>query len=258
MRAILLIITVVFLATGTEAIEEQLSGEVPAMAAISEKLGTIPAIDTEFVDALGNPVTISQLTSGDIPTIITPVYYSCPRLCGLVLEGLVSALKKIDQVAGKDFNIITVSFDHSEGPEIAREKQKKYLKELNIDTSSWRFLTGSKENIKTLMDSLGFAYTEDNGEFIHTGAFMITNARRELVSYFYGISPRPRDLTLSLTDAGGGTFLDQAVLYCFRFDVTAGKYTLSVLQLAKVFSILVLCGLITFLWKTRHFQKKTG
>jgi len=208
---------------------------------IDEKLGAQLDMDLQFKDEDGNVVTLGQFFSGKHPVIISPVYFSCPGLCNFHLNGLVDGLKSVDWSAGNQFQVLAISFDPRETPDVAKKKKENYLKVYNRQgtESGWHFLTGNEENVKKLMSSIGFRYkwNEKDEEWSHTSAAIVASPKGILSRYIPGIMFQGRDLKLALNEASEGkigTFMDALVLYCFHYDPRQSQYTLAAVNVMKL------------------------
>jgi protein SCO1/2 len=228
---------------------------VPQDAAVIEHLGKSISLDTSFTDSEGKAVSIRELILPGRPAVITPVYYSCPRLCGLVLRGLTNTLNDLNLALGDEYSVITVSFNHEEGPELAKERSDTYRSSLTnpeADARGWHFLTGAEQDISTLMNELGFSYTRDGEEFSHAAAFMVVSPDGTISRYFYGISHLADNLRFALLEAADGKIgnaFDRILLYCFRFDPSRGKYSLVIMNVVRVISLVIVVFLFgTLTW----------
>jgi protein SCO1 len=203
----------------------------------------------EFRDETGKPVHLSEYF-GKKPMILNLVYYQCPMLCGEVLSGLESALRVLKFDVGKEFDVLTVSFDPKETPEMAAAKKAEFLKRYGRSGAEqgWHFLTGPAASIDALTKAAGFQYQYDsrNGQFAHATAIMVLTPEGKIAQYYYGVEFAPRDLRLGLIQAAQnkiGTVVDQVLLYCYHYDPDTGKYGAiisRVLQLSAGATVLIL------------------
>ena len=202
-----------------------------------------------LTDSSGQKFSFKELSAGGTSIILAPVYYDCPRLCGLVLSGLVKMLNKMSLKLGKEYKVLTVSIDAEETETLADKRLKEYHKQLELEEipqDSWRFLVGEASQIKLLMQTIGFGFKRDGEEFAHSAALFILTPEGKVSQYFTGIDFSAWDVRLALIDAsqgGIGSAIDHVLLYCFRFDPTAGKYTLAVLSILKVVGGLTLLAM---------------
>jgi protein SCO1 len=211
-----------------------------------------------FRDETGRAVRLGDYF-GKRPMILNLVYYQCPMLCGEVLSGLESALRVLKFDVGKEFDVLTVSFDPRETSEMASAKKTEYLKRYGRFGAAigWHFLTGPHQSIDALTKAAGFQYQYDarTGQFAHATAIMVLTPEGKIAQYFYGVEYAPKDLRLALVQASEnkiGTVVDQVLLYCYHYDPATGKYGAiisRVLQLSAAATILVLSVLIAVLFR---------
>ena len=202
-----------------------------------------------FRDETGKAVQLSDYF-GKKPMILNLVYYQCPMLCGEVLSGLESALRVLKFDVGKEFDVLTVSFDPKETPEMAAAKKADYLRRYGRPGAAqgWHFLTGPQASIDALTKAAGFQYQYDsrNGQFAHATAIMVLTPQGKIAQYYYGVEFAPKDLRLGLIQASEnkiGTVVDQVLLYCYHYDPETGKYGAiisRVLQMAAGATVLIL------------------
>ncbi len=211
-----------------------------------------------FRDETGKTVRIGEYF-GQRPMILNLVYYQCPMLCSEVMSGLESALRVLKFDVGKDFDVLTVSFDPKETPEIAAKSKAEYLKRYKRPgaEAGWHFLTGPQESIEALTKAAGFQYQYDpkTGQFAHTTAIMILTPQGKIAQYYFGVEYAPKDLRLGLVEASSGkigTVVDEVLLYCYHYDPATGKYgaiITRILQLSAAATILILGGLLLILFR---------
>ncbi len=212
--------------------------------------------DLSFRDETGKPVRLGDYF-GKKPMILNLVYYNCPMLCGEVLSGLESALRVLKFDIGKEFDVLTVSFDPRETPDVATKKKAEFLKRYGRAGAAegWHFLTGPQESIDALTKAAGFQYQYDpkTGQFAHATAIMVLTPEGKIAQYYYGVEYAPKDLRLGLIQASQnkiGTLADQVLLYCYHYDPNTGKYGAiisRVLQLSALATVLALGTLMTVL-----------
>ena len=214
--------------------------------------------DLAFRDETGKPVRLGDFF-GRKPMILNLVYYKCPMLCGEVLSGLVSSMKILKFDAGKEYDVLTVSFDPKETPEIAASTKAEYLKRYGRAGAAdgWHFLTGTQESIDALTKVAGFQYQYDPStkQFAHATAIMVLTPEGKIAQYYYGVEYAPKDLRLGLIQASQnkiGTVVDQVLLYCYHYDPATGKYgavITRILQLSGLATILFLGVFMTVLFR---------
>jgi protein SCO1/2 len=214
------------------------------------ELGTKVDLSRQFTNVSGETHQLKDFVAPGKPIVIAPVYYKCPRLCGLLLDGVYNLLNDIPLQLGADFSVLVVGFNPQETPGDAAKVMNKFNAKLIGDpatrTSAIHYLIGGEEQVRGLMGELGFKYMRDGEDFAHSAALMILTPTGEISQYFTGIMFSPWDVRLALVEAskgGIGTAVDHLLLYCFRFDPLQGKYTWAVVGLLRVGGALTLIGL---------------
>jgi protein SCO1/2 len=228
-------------------IEQKLNGQLP--------------IDAQFKDENGNIIKLGDYFNNGKPVILALVYYECPMLCNEVLNGLTGSLKGISFNAGKDFDVIAISFDarENEKPDLAKNKKASYLARYGREgaENGWHFLTGTQPEIDKVTQAVGFNYMfdESTNQFAHAGGIMVLTPEGKLSRYFYGIDYAPKDLKFGIMDSANnkiGNPAEQLYLYCFHYDPASGKYgfaILKVLRLMGVATVLGLIGMFLVFWR---------
>jgi protein SCO1/2 len=235
---------------------------------IEQKLNEQVPLDLTFRDETGQKVTLRQYF-GKKPVLLTLVYYECPSLCGLVLQGLLKSLRVINYTPGEQFEIVTVSISPSETPELAAAKKANFLKEYGREEAAagWHWLTGDEKNIRALADAVGFRYVYDpkTKQYAHAAGIMLLTPSGKISRYFYGIEYSPRDLRLGIMDASQGkvgSLVEKVILFCYQYDPTTGKYGLLVvrlIQLGGLVTLLILGGFIgTMFYRERMARTRKG
>lgn len=219
---------------------------------IEQKLGDQLPLDTEVTAEDGRTIRLGSLFESGRPVLLAFVYYECPMLCNEVLNGLTGSLKGISLDAGKDFDVIALSFDASENgkPELASNKKAAYMERYGRPGSEkgWHFLTASQASIDAVTQAAGFSYRwdEKSNQFAHAGGVIVVTPQGKLSRYFYGIDYSPRDLKLSMIESADnkvGSAADQMLLYCYHYDPATGKYGLAILSVIRLGAVLTLLGM---------------
>jgi len=214
---------------------------------IDEKLGQVAALDGAFKDESGNTVSLRTLINK--PTILTLNYFRCAGICTPQLNGVVDVLNQTKAEPGKDFQVITVSFDERDTPEIAFQKRTNYLREITrpFPPAAWRFLTADAATSKALADSVGFKFKKQGDDFIHAGAIMFLSPKGEVTRYMYGVTYLPADLQLAVQEASRSEArptINKWLKICFSYDPAGRRY---VVNFTRIGAIIVLGGALVFL-----------
>lgn len=244
---------------------QDIQSPILAQVRIDQKLNHQVPLDLQFKDESGKTVALGDYF-GKRPVVLTLVYYQCPMLCTQVLNGMTSTLKVLTFDAGKDYEVVAVSIDPRETPQMAAEKKAVYLKDYHRPGAEqgWHFLVGDQQNISKLADAVGFHYAWDQRtqQYAHATSIMLVTPSGKLAQYYYGIEYSPRDVRFGLIQASQGkigTLVDSVILYCFHYDPTAGRYGLVVtraLQLAGGATILILGGFMFIMFKAEVKRPK--
>ncbi len=240
--------------------------EIMKKVGIEQRLNEQIPLDTEFKNEEGKTVKLGEYF-GKRPVILALVYYECPMLCNEVLNGLTGSLKGLTFSAGKDFDVLAISFDARENdkPDLAKRKKEGYLERYQRQGSEngWHFLTGTQDSIDKITKAVGFNYEYDKetDQFAHNGGIMVITPEGKISRYFYGIDYAPKDLKFSVMDSSQekiGNPAEQLLLYCYHYDPSKGKYGLQILSVMRLLSVAMLIGLGTvFLVYWRKNKKKT-
>jgi protein SCO1/2 len=242
------------------------STEVLKKVDIEQRLNNQIPLDLRFRDESGREVRLAEYFGKGRPVALTLVYYECPMLCNQVLNGAVGAFQALSFTAGKEFEVITVSFDPREGPELAARKKETYLRRYRREGAErgWHFLTGDKASIDALAESVGFRYAwdEQSQQFAHASAVMVATPQGRLSHYFYGIDYAPRDLKLALVEASEGKIgspVDSLLLFCYHYDPVSGRFApvMGVLRAAGVLTVAGLAALILYLRRKSRRREET-
>ena len=211
----------------------------------------IPA-DLVFTDDLGRKVRLGDYF-GHKPLILNLVYFTCPMLCGEELSGLESALRVLKFDVGKEFDVITVSFDPRDTPEAAAQKKEQVLRRYKRPGAElgWHFLVGQQDAINAITKAAGFQYEYDQttGQFAHTTAIMVLTPEGRITQYYFGIDYPPKDLRLGLVEASQnkiGSLVDELLLYCYHYDPEKAKYSATVMRVLRLMGVATLLCLGTF------------
>jgi protein SCO1 len=267
--AILTILLIVFflpaIAVAQDAPVANIRPSILNNVGIDQKLGAVVPAELVFNDEHGRAVRLGDFF-GNRPIVLVLVYYQCPMLCTMVLNDLLRAMRSMPENVGKDFDVLTVSFDPRDTPDLALLKKKTYLAQYNRAGSEdgWHFLTGQQTSISELTDAVGFRYVWDPKFLVyaHASGIIVLTPAGKISRYFFGIDYAPKDLRIALTAANDGKtggLADAVLLYCFCYDPATGKYGLAISHLLKIGGVLTMLALsgfvVTMLWRERTNSK---
>jgi protein SCO1/2 len=234
---------------------------------VTQNLNAELPLDLEFVDEEGRTVTLGSYFDSDRPVLLSLVYYECPMLCTLVLDGMVRVMEEMDWVPGDQFEIVTVSIDPEETTKLANQKKDNYLRSYGKPEAAkgWHFLTGEEDAIRELADTVGFRYRylEENDEFAHPAVLFVLTPDGKVSRYLFGVQHDPQTLRLSLVEAsegGIGNPVDKFLLYCYRYDPAEGTYAPVAMQLMRVgggVTIFLLGTVMLTLWLREAKQRRS-
>ena len=234
---------------------------------ITEQLGAQIPLNLTFYDEEGQPVALEAFFDGRRPVLLTLVYHDCPMLCNLMLDGLTRTLRQMTWVPGEQFQVLTISFNAIETPELARRQKARYLQELGKPEAAagWHFLTGDSLNIQALTKAVGFYFrwVPVQQQFAHPAALIFLSGNGMVARYLYGLEHNPSDVRKALVEASEGkvgSVLDQVLLYCFQYDPKANSYLANAYNLMRLGGGLTVVGLglmLLFFWRReRHRQQQ--
>ncbi len=224
------------------------AGMLPAYAeqadtrpGINEKLGETLPLDLTLTDDSGRTVLLRDLITK--PTILNFVYYRCSHTCPALLSGLSDVLSKVELAPGKDFAVLTISFDETETPDLAAQKKVDYQKAARREfpDGSWNFMTADKETIARITRAAGFGFRRAPNGFAHPVALIVLSPSGKITRYLYGIKFLPMDLTLAITEASKGLAVptvNKLLLYCYSYDPEGRRYVFDILKITAVATLL--------------------
>ncbi len=257
---VLIFIVWSFLSWGVDPTQTALTPKEFERVGIDQSvLGSQLSTNLEFVDEKGNRKQLKSFFLQGKPSLISIVYYNCPGLCGLHMNGAATLFKEFSLKAGKDFNWITITMDATETHDLALKKKLSYINQFKVKGASagWKFLTSDEENIKKITKEMGFSFKwdEKTKQFAHSAAFYVITSKGEISQIIPGIGFDEQTVRLSLVQAAGGsigTVIDQILLFCYQFDPTKNKYGLyafNLMRIAGALTVLVLGIILIPLWK---------
>lgn len=270
MKTVYFLFVLCFIGSGLTNLCAQISNEIAEnklnKLGIDEKLGQTIDLSTRFALSNGDSVYLRELLKSGKPIVLNPVYYECPMLCGLVLNGLLKSASNVDWTPGEEYQIITFSINPDEKHELAAQNKKAYVDSLGRPKAwnGWYFLTGTQENIKKLTESIGFRffYDEVAQQYSHPACIVIISPDGTITRYLYGIEYDTIQYKKALSEAVDGkigTTVDKIILYCYSYDPNLNSYVPQALQIMKLGGVFIVLGLGTFLsilWIKEKFKTK--
>jgi protein SCO1/2 len=226
-----------------------------------QRLGEPLPLDAAFVDETGKAVRLGDYF-GRRPVVLSLAYYGCPMLCTLSLNGLASALKTLSFDAGREFDVVTVSFEPKETPAQAAAAKKTYLERYGrpAAASGWHFLTGDAAAVAQVTRAVGFRYVwdEETSQYAHPTGVVVATPQGRIARYLYGVEYAPKDLRFAVVEASSGRVgspVDQLLLYCYEYDPVRGRYGAAILRTVRFLGILTVLGLVTLIAVLRYRER---
>ena len=259
-RSILGLALVAALRLPAQSPDERTPRELEGVS-ITEHLGQKVDLNLTFIGEDGYPHALREYFQSGRPVVLNLVYYSCPMLCNLVMNGQTQALRKLSWTIGKEFDVVTISIDPTEDFGLARKKKATYLASYERETSGWHFLVDHEANVKKLAAQVGFGYRLDpqTGQYAHAAAIFVVSPEGMLSRYLYGVSFKPLDLRLALTEAAGerAGASDRILLYCFHYDPASRGYVpfaRNFMRTGGLLALLVLVLALAGLWRRERLH----
>lgn len=250
---------------GPRSVEGQPTGKLPPIydgAGLDEQLGETIPLDVVLRDENGMERTLGSLIPDDRPVLLNFVYYNCPMLCSILLDGMTNALRQMEWTPGQQFEVVTVSFAANEGSELAQQQKARYVGSLQRPEAEqgWHFMTGDSASIQQLTASVGFQFkwVESQQEYVHPATIIFVSPSGVITRYLHGLQFNPRDIRTALVEASEGkvgTPLDQAILFCFRYDPDSGSYVpyaTNIMKLGGLLTLIVLGTALFVFWRREN------
>jgi len=238
---------------------------------IDQRLNEQVPLDLQFKDEQGRAIKLGDYFHAGRPVIISLVYYNCPMLCGEVLNGMSTAFRVLKFTPGKEYEVVTLSIDPREKPELAAAKKRSYIEHLDRPgaEAGWHFLTGEQPQIDALADAIGWHYQYDPkiDQFAHAAGIVLVTPHGRISQYYYGVEFSARDMRLGIIEASSnhiGSLADQVLLYCYHYDPRTGKYgavIYNIVRLAGGATVMILGSFLVMMFrrdKTRDRKLETG
>ncbi len=256
-----LLLVALLLAGFTETLSAQLNQGRPAELEgvdVDEKLGETIPLDLEFINTDGQTVTLGELMIPGKPVLLTPVYFECPMLCNLVIEGVYKVVEELQWTPGQDYTIISFSINPEESWQTAADGKERYLSGFNRPGAreGWHFLTGEEGQIRELTDAIGFhyKYDDESQEYLHPASIIFLSPEGMVTRYLYGIQYPEFDLRNALYESADGQIgstIERAVLYCFTYDPESGSYVpvaMNIMKLGGLATMIILGIFLGLFW----------
>ena len=249
----------------------EVSDELPRVlqkVTVSQHLNAQLPLDATFVDDTGKTVKLGDYF-GKHPALLSLVYYNCPLLCSEEMDGVASALEMVKLTPGKDFDVIFISIDPTETPEVAAKKKAYYVKRYGHPETAhgWHFLTGQEAAIDAVASAVGFGYVRVPGpdgklsQFAHASSLQVVTTDGKLAQYYLGVEYSPKDLLLGLVEASGnkiGSPVANILTYCYRYDPQTNKHSLMVVRVVQLGGMITVAGLGGFMFLMFRNDLKLG
>jgi len=225
---------------------------------IVEKLGETIPLNLKFYNEKNDTVTLGSMINK--PTILSFVYFDCPGLCSPLLDGIADVISKMDLTIGRDFDIITISFNTKDTPEKARQKKLNFVQKIQVeDRASWFYLTGELVNIQKITDAVGFRYKPTGLDFAHPSTIILLSPQGKITRYLYGITFLPFDVKMAVVEAQKGLARptsNKLLEYCFAYNTDSRSYTLQFTRLIGTFVLII--GLFFIAWLLISAKRKSS
>lgn len=228
--------------------DQNLGAQLPLDKLVRNEEGQLVPLGTYFTDR---------------PVVFSLVYYNCPMLCNLVLNGMMDTLREVAFVPGRDYEIVTLSFNHEETHLLAAEKKANYIADFKREgaEAGWHFLTADEESVAAIAGTAGFkfAWDEKAQEYAHGSGIMVATPDGRLSHYFYGVMFSPRDVRLALVDSSDGKIgnpVDQLMLFCYHYNPVMGGYNAAIMNLVRAGCFATIGALGLFLMVSWRKERK--
>jgi protein SCO1/2 len=250
------------------ATQDFLSAEGPTSSLkIEQKIGKQLPLDLKFRNEKGDQVTLGDYFKDERPVVISLVYYNCPMLCNMVLDGVTNAIANLKYEIGSDYQVVTISFDHRDTPEMAAQKKSIYARRYGRPGTDegWAYLVADEPTVREITAALGFryAYDPERDEFAHGTLTTVVTPQGTIARYFFGIEYSSFDLRLALLEASKGKVgspVEQLLLLCYHYDPATGRYAKAAMNFVRAGGFVTVLGiawLIMFLNKRPSGEGET-
>jgi protein SCO1/2 len=256
---------------GEKQVGENTGDQLPTVlqqVGVTQRLNQMLPLDARFVDDTGKSVRLGDYF-GKRPALLSLVYYNCPMLCSEEMDGIASALEMVRLTPGKDFEIILISIDPSETPEIAAKKKAFYVKRYGRPETAngWHFLTGQQAAIDAVCNATGFGYVRVPGpdgkldQYAHASSIELVTTDGRLAQYYLGVEFSPKDILLGLIEASGnhiGSPVANILTYCYHYDPQTNRHSLIVARVVQLGGMMTVVSLGSFMFVMFRRDLKLG
>ncbi len=239
-------------------------GQLPPMlqsVSIDEHLGRNVDLDLKFIDESGAKVPLSSFFHKGKPVLLDLIYYSCPNLCNLILNGQAQVMREIPWNPGDQYEVVTISIDPKENFELANKKKTNYIQDLGRPAGGWHFLCDTDGDAKRLSEEIGYHYRYDQQQqqFAHPAAIFILTPEGRISRYLYGARFRALDVRFALAEASEGRTtmtVEKILLFCYHYDPKEGKYVMFASNFMRIGGLLTILAIGYFLWRMIRFERR--
>jgi len=239
-------------------------GQRPPMlqsVGVEEHLGRNVDLNLEFIDETGKTVKLGDFFHKGKPVLLDLIYYSCPNLCNLILNGQAEVMRQIPWNPGDQYEVVTITIDPKENSALALKKKAMYVHSLNRPAEGWHFLCDKDDHSKTLAEQIGFHYRYDEAQqqFAHAAAIFILTPEGRVARYLYGARFRPMDVRFALAEASEGRTtmtVEKILLLCYHYDPKQGKYVAFASNFMRIGGLLTVLGIVYFLWRMTRYERR--
>lgn len=227
---------------------------------VTEHLGAQIDLNLDFIAENGYPVALKDFFHKGKPVILDLIYYSCPMLCNLILNGQAQVMREIPWNPGDQYEVVTISIDPNESFDLAKRKKETYVESLGKPAGGWHFLCDKDGNAKKLAEQIGYHYRYDpvQEQFAHPATIFILTPEGKLARYLYGTRFRPMDVRFALAEASEGRStmtIEKILLFCYHYDPKASGYVLFASNFMKIGGAFTVLLIGWFLWRMVKFEK---
>ncbi|MFN8140356.1 MAG: SCO family protein [Fimbriimonadales bacterium] len=262
--AMALVIPALVAVVAAPALAQEKLKNITTGVGITQKLNSQLPLDAQFTDDTGRQIQLGEYFNKKKPVLFTLIYFKCPKLCGQVMNGTLQALRVLKFTPGQEFELVFISIDPTETPDLAAQKKRSFVNAYRKPESAdgWHFLVGQEQEIKRVADAVGYTYKYDPTTklYVHGAAIMVATPAGHVAQYFYGIEYSVRDLRLALVEASEekiGSLVDEVLLFCLDYDPIQGKYGFVIIPAIRIVAIATMAALALFIIRSAKRDKRT-